>query len=165
MNLLVCIVSDSKTIFVCRHNSCSNHSFVLTNYYLMLFRMTSPSSDLTFHNHVLVCGGSAGAVQRSIIDLSGVCSLHRLKTAPQVHNFIPLKTFSYKIQKHWKCNVVGIWANLQKCRTMWSKCYRPRPGRVPLDKCPNHCLATNIISMLDTIDMAIYVIYLQIFLY
>ena len=35
---------------------------------------------------------SASTVQRSIIDLLGACSLHRLKTAPQKHNFIPSKT-------------------------------------------------------------------------
>ena len=33
---LVCTVSDSKTVLGCHYNSCSNHSFVLTNYYLDL---------------------------------------------------------------------------------------------------------------------------------
>ena len=35
---LVCTVSDSKTVLGCHYNSCSNHSFVLTNSYLSLFR-------------------------------------------------------------------------------------------------------------------------------
>ena len=38
------------------------------------------------------CGRSACTVQRSIIYLSGICSLYRLKAAPQTHNFIPSKT-------------------------------------------------------------------------
>ena len=33
---LVCTVSDSKTVLGCHYNSCSNHSFVLTNSYLDL---------------------------------------------------------------------------------------------------------------------------------
>ena len=33
---LVCTVSDSKTVLGCHYNSCSNHSFVLTNSYLNL---------------------------------------------------------------------------------------------------------------------------------
>ena len=41
------------------------------------------------HHH---CGRSACTVQRSIIDLSGICSLYRLKAASQVHNFFPSKT-------------------------------------------------------------------------
>ena len=36
--ILVCTVSDSKTVLGCHYNSCSNHSFVLTNSYLSLFR-------------------------------------------------------------------------------------------------------------------------------
>ena len=36
---LVCTVSDSKTVPGCHYNSCSNHSFVLTDFfYLRLFR-------------------------------------------------------------------------------------------------------------------------------
>ena len=35
---LVCTVSDSKTVPGCHYNLCSNHSFVLTNSYLSLFR-------------------------------------------------------------------------------------------------------------------------------
>ena len=36
---LVCTVSDSKTVPGCHYNSCSNHSFVLTDFsYLCLFR-------------------------------------------------------------------------------------------------------------------------------
>ena len=33
---LVCTVSNSKTVLGCHYNSCSNHSFVLTNSYLDL---------------------------------------------------------------------------------------------------------------------------------
>ena len=33
---LACTVSDSKTVLGCHYNSCSNHSFVLTNSYLDL---------------------------------------------------------------------------------------------------------------------------------
>ena len=35
---LVCTVSDSKTVPGCHYNLCSNHSFVLTNSSLCLFR-------------------------------------------------------------------------------------------------------------------------------
>ena len=35
---LVCTVSNSKTVPGCHYNLCSNHSFVLTNSYLSLFR-------------------------------------------------------------------------------------------------------------------------------
>ena len=41
------------------------------------------------HHH---CGRSACTVQRSIIDLSGICSLYRLKAAPQIQNFFPSKS-------------------------------------------------------------------------
>ena len=40
------------------------------------------------HHH---CGRSACAVQRAIIDLSGICSLYRLKAAPQIHNLFHQK--------------------------------------------------------------------------
>ena len=35
---LVCTVLDSKTVPGCHYDSCLNHSFVLTNSYLTLFR-------------------------------------------------------------------------------------------------------------------------------
>ena len=41
---------------------------------------------------IIVVGQPVATVQRSIIDLSGICSLYRLKAAPQIHNFIPSKT-------------------------------------------------------------------------
>ena len=45
---LVCTVSDSKTVLGCHYNSCSNHSFVLTNSYLdlSLFRAVFSLSGL-----------------------------------------------------------------------------------------------------------------------
>ena len=53
------------------------------------------------HHH---CGRPACTVQRSIIDLSGICSLYRLKAAPQIHNL-----FHQKLQlPDTKCNVVGM---------------------------------------------------------
>ena len=53
---------------------------------------------------------SACTVQRSIIDLSGICSL-RLKAAPQIHNFIPSKT---TVTRYRKCNVVGMAEQISK---------------------------------------------------
>ena len=45
-------------------------------------------------------GRSACTVPRSIIDLSGICSLYRLKAAPQIHSFIPSKTTVTRHRKH-----------------------------------------------------------------
>ena len=53
----------------------------------------SPSNGLPFRwsDVSQSCYGSASTVQRSIIELLGTCSLHRLKIAPQINNFISSK--------------------------------------------------------------------------
>ena len=50
------------------------------------------STDYVHTIHIQSVGQPVATVQRSIIDLLGACSIHRLKAAPQIHNFIPSKT-------------------------------------------------------------------------
>ena len=76
-----------------------------------------------FSDHHHACGGSASTVQRSIIDLSGICSFYKLRANPRIHNFISSETILEK------CNAVGMVINKQisTCRhqmIMVSKCFR-----------------------------------------
>ena len=86
-----------------------------------------PSLENTDHVHTIE-RGSASTVQRSIIDLLGAGSLHRLKTAPQIHNFIPSKTTVTRYKNIEKCNVVGMAEQIQKKHRhqviISLKCYR-----------------------------------------
>ena len=52
---LVCTVSDSKTVPGCHYNLCSNHSFVLTDSSLCLFRAVSHSLDTLCPCCTLIC--------------------------------------------------------------------------------------------------------------
>ena len=84
------------------------------------------STDYVHTIHIQSVGQPVGqcTVQRSMIDLLGACSLHRLKTAPQIQNFIPSKTTVTR----YKNIVLGMAEQISKKHRhqviMSSKCYR-----------------------------------------
>ena len=50
------------------------------------------STDYVHTIHIQSVGQPVQCRGQLLIDLLGACSLHILKTAPQIHNFIPSKT-------------------------------------------------------------------------